>query len=405
MTASEDSGTARWSRQGMATLPGEGSGRVLVVDDEEAIRRLSALALRRAGFEVDTAEGVSEAATRLQQHPFDAVVSDLSMPGQGGLELLRMVRAHDLDVPVILMTGFPQVQTAVEAVELGAFRYLTKPVPLATLVDTVRTATRFHRLAVLKREALTLLGDTGRLIGDRLGLEACFGRALGTLAMAYQPIVSWSRREAYGYEALMRPAEASLPNPGALLTAAEQLGRLHDLGRVVRERALVPFEASPPGALLFLNLHPQDLLDEALFGAGPLAAAAPRIVLELTERASLHEVHDVRARVARLRGLGYRLAIDDLGAGYAGLTTFALLDPEVVKIDMGLVRDIDRAPTQRAIVRGLVSTCRDLSIEVIAEGIETESERDVLLDLGVDLLQGYLFARPGLPFPTPRFDG
>ena len=404
MTAFEDSGTARWSRQGRPTQPGEGSGRVLVVDDEEAIRRLSALALRRAGFEVDTAEGVSEAATRLQQHPFDAVVSDLSMPGQGGLELLRLVRAHDLDVPVILRTGFPQVQTAVEAVELGAFRYLTKPVPLAALVDTVRTATRLHRLAVLKREALTLLGDTGRLVGDRLGLEACFGRALGSLAMAYQPIVSWSRRTAYGYEALMRPAEASLPNPGALLTAAEQLGRLRDLGRVVRERALAPFEAAPDEALLFLNLHPQDLLDETLFEAGPLAAAAPRIVLELTERASLHEVHNVRARVARLRELGYRIAIDDLGAGYAGLTTFALLEPEVVKIDMGLVRDIDRGSTQRAIVRGLVSTCRDLGIEVIAEGIESVSERDVLLDLGVDLLQGYFFAKPGPPFPTPRFD-
>ena len=105
MTSSEDSGSSRWSRQGMPTRPGDGSGRVLVVDDEEAIRRLSALALRRAGFEVDTAESVSEAATRLQQHPFDAVVSDLSMPGQGGLELLRLVRAHDLDVPVILMTG------------------------------------------------------------------------------------------------------------------------------------------------------------------------------------------------------------------------------------------------------------------------------------------------------------
>lgn len=72
---------------------------------------------------------------------------------------------------------------------------------------------------------------------------------------------------------------------------------------------------------------------------------------------------------------------------------------------MGLVRDIDRAPTPRAIVRGLVSTCRDLGIEVIAEGIETAGERDVLLDLGVDLLQGYLFAKPVPPFPTPRFDG
>jgi EAL domain-containing protein (putative c-di-GMP-specific phosphodiesterase class I) len=224
--------------------------------------------------------------------------------------------------------------------------------------------------------------------------------------MAYQPIVSWSRRKTVAYEALMRPHEPSLPDPGALLSAAEQLGRIHDLGRVVRQKALLPLADIPPDAHLYLNLHPQDLLDEALYEqGGPLAAAAPRIVLELTERSSLHEVGLVRARVAKLRALGYRIAIDDLGAGYAGLTTFALLEPEVVKIDMALVRNVDASPSQRAIVRGLVAACRELAIEVIAEGVETAAERDTLVHLGIDLLQGYMFAKPGPAFPTPRFPG
>jgi EAL domain-containing protein (putative c-di-GMP-specific phosphodiesterase class I) len=386
------------------TQPGDAPGRVLLVDDEESVRKVSASALRRAGFETDTATGVDEAAELLRRNRYNAVVSDLAMPGSTGLDLLRLVRASDLDVPVILMTGFPEVQTAVDAVEFGAFRYLIKPVTPEALAGTVRTATRLHRLAVLKREALSHLGETQRLVGDRAGLQACFGRALDTLTMAYQPIVSWSRRALYAYEALMRPAEPTLPNPGALLAAAEQLGRLPDLGRAVRARALAPLGAAPADAQLFLNLNPQDLLDEALFEVGPLSAAAPRVVLELTERASLHDVRDVAARVARLRALGFRIAIDDLGAGYAGLTTLALLEPEVVKIDMGLVRDIDRSPTQRALVRGIVWSCRAIGSEVIAEGIETVAERDVLVELGVDLLQGYLFARPGPPFPAPRFE-
>jgi len=117
----------------------------------------------------------------------------------------------------------------------------------------------------------------------------------------------------------------------------------------------------------------------------------------------LDHVTDLRSRIATLRELGFRIAVDDLGAGYAGLSTFALLEPEYVKLDMSLIRGIDVKVTQQKIVRSLTSLCREMGIRVVAEGVETTSERDTLIDLDCDLLQGFLFAKPGKPFPEVKW--
>jgi EAL domain-containing protein (putative c-di-GMP-specific phosphodiesterase class I) len=124
------------------------------------------------------------------------------------------------------------------------------------------------------------------------------------------------------------------------------------------------------------------------------------VVLEITERAALDQVKDLMARMEQLRKMGYRIAVDDLGAGYAGLTSFAQLEPEVVKVDMSLVRGVDASPTKQKLLGSIIGLCHDLDIQIIAEGIETEAERDTVVRLGGDLCQGYLFARPGRPFPT-----
>src|SRR6185369_588150 len=105
---------------------------------------------------------------------------------------------------------------------------------------------------------------------------------------------------------------------------------------------------------------------------------------------------------ARLRALGYRIAIDDLGEGYSGLTSFALLEPEVVKLDMSLIRGIDGVPMKKKLVRAMSTLCRELDARLVAEGVETIAERDTLCELGVDLMQGFLFATPDFPFPIPK---
>ena len=381
----------------------ESQGSVLVVDDVESVGAVFARVLRGAGFNVARATDGRSAIAHVSEQRFDAIVSDIGMPDMDGIALLRVVRERDLDVPVVLVTGHPTVETAVKAVEYGALRYLPKPVMPNELVATVEQAVKLGRLARLKRDAFEIAGSASMQLGDRAGLEVGFRRAIERLWMAYQPIVSYSERCVVAFEALMRSNEPNLPHPEAMLDAADRLGKLETLGRTVRQHVgdTVRHADIPQ---VFVNLHPKDLLDDELFQPeSALCRIADRVVLEITERASLNEILDLKPRIAQLRSMGLRIALDDMGAGYAGLTSIAQLEPEVMKIDMALVRDIDREPTKQKLVSAMTSLCRDMNVLVVAEGIETAAERDTLASLGCDLMQGYLFARPDRPFPRPIF--
>jgi len=381
-----------------------GRGQILLVDDEHSIARAYARTLGAAGFTVETAHDGASAAAATRARKFDVIVSDITMPGMNGLELLRLVREHDLDVPFVLMTGGPAIDSAVRAMEYGALRYLIKPVAPAELEEVVTRAVRLHQMARIKREALEIYRLEGKALGDRAGLEARFAHAMETLWIAYQPIVSWSRRSTFAYEALVRNEEATLRSPPDLFEAAERLGRLQELGRTVRDRVARTLDEQPTSELIFVNLHAMELADDSLIAPdAPLSRHARRVVLEVTERAPLEQIRDVTARVAQLRALGYRIAVDDLGAGYAGLTSFAHLEPDVVKVDMSLIRGIDQSPMKQKLLGSIVGLCRDLGIEIIAEGVETPAERDALVRVGGDLCQGYLFARPEKPWASIDF--
>jgi EAL domain-containing protein (putative c-di-GMP-specific phosphodiesterase class I) len=379
------------------------SARVLVVDDEPVTARSYARALGAAGYKVTVAHDGREAAALVNQHGFDVVVSDIAMPDMDGLALLRTIRQSDLDVPMIFMTGSPALESAVEAIEYGAFRYLLKPVAPAALLDVVDRAVRVHRLARVRREAAAVRELEGKQIGDRAGLEARFSSAVSKLWVAAQPIVSWSQRKVFAYETLLRTDEPTLRSPLDFFDAAERLGRAPELGRIIRGHVARIMRDSAPPVPIFVNLHPSDLEDAELYAdEGALTPFARQVVLEITERAALDRIHELSSRVTRLRALGYRIAIDDLGAGYAGLTSFAQLEPEVVKVDMSLVRGIDASSVKQKLVRSIIALCSELDIHLIAEGIETPAERDTLVTLGGDLCQGYLFARPDRGFPTPK---
>jgi EAL domain-containing protein (putative c-di-GMP-specific phosphodiesterase class I) len=375
---------------------------VLVVDDDPAVARAVRRVLEAAGCSVSVAQGGQQAVETITHQGFDVVVSDIQMPGMTGVELLRAIRALDLDVPVILMTGVPTVETAIEAVNLGALQYLPKPTPNDALVKAVERASRLHRIAQMKRDALKLAGEVNTQLGDRAGLQASFERTLETMTIAFQPIIDVKAKRVFGYEALMRSTEPVLPNPGAVLSAAERLDRLDDLGRRVRQLSAEAFDSAPDDALLFVNLHTKDLLDATLYEPMMrLTKIASRVILEVTERSTIDDVKDIQIRVAALRRLGFRIAIDDLGAGYAGLSSFAALEPEIVKLDMSLVRDVDRSEIRQRLIGSLTSLCKEMNMRVVAEGVERPEESAIVRAAGCDLIQGYLFARPGAPFPVP----
>jgi EAL domain-containing protein (putative c-di-GMP-specific phosphodiesterase class I) len=104
-----------------------------------------------------------------------------------------------------------------------------------------------------------------------------------------------------------------------------------------------------------------------------------------------------------LRSLGFRIAVDDLGAGYAGLASFAVLDPDIVKVDMNLIRGIETNAVKRRLVSSVAALCREMEMLLVAEGVETAIERDILSDMGCDFFQGFLFARPAPAFDQPVF--
>jgi EAL domain-containing protein (putative c-di-GMP-specific phosphodiesterase class I) len=379
--------------------------RVLVVDDDPGLRDVCADILRDAGLHVDLVASGTDAVAKLDRERYDVILSDVAMPGMDGIELLKRVRERDLDVPVVLMTGGPDLETAIKAVEYGAFRYLGKPVRAVDLVAVVERAAKMHGLARLKRLALAEVGGEDFLLGDRAALESAFSRVVESIWVAHQPIVSIKDRTVFAFEALMRNREPTLANPADVLHAAKRLGRLHELGRAIRSAAAAGIAAAPGDALLFVNLHPADLGDEHLYDARtPLGRIASRVVLEITERASLEGVDAVASRVRELREVGFRIAIDDLGAGYAGLSSLAQLEPEVVKLDMSLIRGLDSHPTRQRLVESMASVCHQLGMKVVTEGVETVEERDALCAVGCDLSQGYLFARPAAGYPVPRFD-
>ncbi len=378
-------------------------GRVLLADDEPELRRSFTRLLRATGYDVIAAPDGDAAAKIIAGQELDAIVTDIAMPSISGIQLLQIAREHDLDVPVILVTGEPAVSTAVQALEYGAFHYLLKPVANEDLLEVVDKAVCLSRMARMKREAAEILGEEPGA-GDRVGLETSFRRAMSTLWMAYQPILCAKTRAVFGYEALLRSNEPSLPHPGAVIEAAERLEALDLLGRTIRERAAGPIAPLESKELLFVNLHTTDLLDSDLLNPdAALSKIAHRVVLEITERSSLDCVKDVKSIVSTLREMGYRIAIDDLGAGYAGLTSFATLEPEIVKLDMTLVRDVDTSATKQKLVRSMTALCKDMGMLVVAEGIETGAERDTLAELGCDLFQGFKFAKPGKPFPTVQW--
>lgn len=375
---------------------------VLVVDDDDAVLRAVARSIERAGHGVITASTGPEALVRLEERQFDLLVSDINMPGMSGLELLLAARRHDLDLPVVIMTGNPDVPTAARAVEYGALRYLVKPITPSLLLPIVAYAVQIGRMARVKREALLMLGDAEQFVGDRAALETHFGRALAGMWIAYQPIVRWPGLEVFGHEALLRSAEPTLLNPVAVIRGAESLGRLHELGQAVRDAVAGAAEQLSTGRL-FVNLHPLDLADPHLYAAdSPLSTIASRVVLEITERASLEGIADLSACLERLRQMGFQIALDDLGAGYSGLTSLTRLEPEFVKLDMAMVRDVDRDATKEKLLGTMHRLARELGMLVIVEGIETIAERDTVVGLGCDLFQGYLFGRPArLLAPRP----
>lgn len=184
-----------------------------------------------------------------------------------------------------------------------------------------------------------------------------------------------------------------------LFNTAEESGRIIELGRVVRRGALKHIADLPFPFSLFVNLHPFELNDPTLLEIDEAVDQhRARIVFEITESSAISSFDRVNQRINDLRERGYRIAIDDLGSGYAGLLALSRLTPDFVKLDRELVRRTQKDDRTRRLVRHVVDFANGEGIAVVAEGIETEEEREMLEEIGCGYLQGYLLGRPAPSF-------
>jgi EAL domain-containing protein (putative c-di-GMP-specific phosphodiesterase class I) len=214
----------------------------------------------------------------------------------------------------------------------------------------------------------------------------------GDLAAVFQPILSLGDGSTLAHEALARCHDPAFPNPISLFESAETERACGRLGRVIRN---VIFEqcAKHP---VFVNLHPQELHQRWLVQpTDPVFLHDAPVYLEITETAALR-YFDVCVNVlADVCGrCNAKLVVDDLGAGYSDMERVMLLRPHLVKLDMSLIREVDRDITRQRYVRRIVEHCHDLGARVVGEGIESLDELHAIRDLGVEYGQGFLFGRP-----------
>ena len=225
--------------------------------------------------------------------------------------------------------------------------------------------------------------------------------AHSNITSLFQPIVSLAEQVILGYEALTRgPSNTSLHSPINLLAAARHAGRLNELEMTCRENACRRYSQQQLQGKLFLNVSPETLLDathkpgrtlELLHKYG---ISADNVVIELTEQTPTDDFELLDAALHHYRDMGFSIALDDLGAGYSSLRMWSELRPDYVKIDRYFIDGIHRDAVKREFVGSIMKIARASRAQVIAEGIELSEELQVLSDMGIDLVQGYLLGRP-----------
>jgi EAL domain-containing protein (putative c-di-GMP-specific phosphodiesterase class I) len=232
-------------------------------------------------------------------------------------------------------------------------------------------------------------------------LEIIYNRNIWT---AFQSIVDMESGQAMGWEGLSRgPRGTDLELPMVLFGRAARHGLTEELERSCRRQAFVDWEVFGAPGRLFVNTVPATIRDTSFLGRGVLDYLGPRlsprfVTLEITERQVIENLNLYREAMHSFMDLGFSFAIDDLGAGYSGLETVVTLKPSYLKIDMGLVRDVHQKRVSQQVVKAILEMGVGVGATVIAEGIQTQDEADVLRQLGVRFGQGYLYSRPVDPY-------
>jgi FixJ family two-component response regulator len=351
------------------------NGRVLVVDDDAALLEVYADTLRDAGFEVRTASSAGAAAAVLASARFDVVLSDILLPDESGLAVMKAVQAQGRDVPVVFVTGHPTLETAIAAVESGATRYLLKPVSREDLLRTVGEVVARSRERSREQERQARLGA----VRDRLG-EA-LDRAVAPAPTACEPIVDCGDGALFAYAVVLAGRGAG-PSAAALMRAAERLGRFRDVGRAVRRSAAGIMQLAGRGLPFFVPVPVSDIESGALLDPDePLRAQAHDVVLDITLESGDRPVPP--EPLLALRSAGYRLAVADRWLD--GSPSGPPLD--FVRLPAGVPGPGVNDPLERALLASTLAAANERGARLIASGTFSRVDRGALADLGCPFVQ------------------
>jgi EAL domain-containing protein (putative c-di-GMP-specific phosphodiesterase class I)/CheY-like chemotaxis protein len=417
-TARQRSAVAEVPRPVRSAADAVDDATVLVVDDQPANVALLMRLVREAGIaDVHGETDARRAVARCLDVDADLVLLDLHMPHRDGFAIMAELRdalPDDAFVPVLVLTADTTTRARDRALSAGAKDFLTKPFDRAEVVLRVRNLLETRVLyADLQRGHAVLQADLSR----RLEEERCaaeerrrrierIDRALSgeRFGMVFQPIVDLTSCEVVGVEALARFRGEPLRPPDQWFTEAASVGRGTELELAAVGAALAQLDQLPPDTFLSANVSPSTATLPEL---ARLLETAPgrRIVIELTEHTHIPDYEPVLRALDDLRRHGVRIAVDDAGSGYSSLRHVLRLRPDIVKLDIALIRGIHENAARRALASAMVTFAREIDAVIVAEGVETHEELAALRSLAVTWGQGYHLATPGaLPLPASRLD-
>lgn len=370
--------------------------RILTVDDEPLICRQIDRILSKYGHEVHQFYSGQEALEAMRKMEFDLALVDYHLPVMDGLEILHHLRSQQPGCVRILVTGMLDLDLAVQAVNTGEVaRFVEKPFKhdrlIAAVDDALNTKLRMVEIARVQQKASQE--------EEKRVLDECLQGNF--IQVALQPMISSTgarKGEVYAFEALLRSTHPVFDGPLSIIRAAERYERLSMMAEVIADRVRDWIKILSPDIKLFLNIHPDELCSgEALIiRLKKLEEWSSRIVLEITERSKLQQIESWEETLEQIEAMGYEVAIDDLGAGYASLSVLADLRPKYIKMDMSIIRNVHADDRKRRLVTLMCDFANATNAMIVAEGIEVEEELIALQECGVHLLQGFFFARPSL---------
>lgn len=393
-----------------------GESRVLVVDDHEPNTSLLTHILSKAGLTKVMATNESrDVPSLILEQPPDLVMLDLHMPHLDGFQLLDIItrNAAGQFLPVIVLTADTTEEALIRSLDLGAHDFLIKPLDATQVVLRTRNLLRTRQAYVKLRSKnenmraeLDLAGHVNAVTREPLNLRRA--RIEGVLAgsgpeMVFQPIFDLTSNTVVGHEALARFRDEPARGPDVWFSEAASVGLGVELEIRAARNASGSFHLVPDDTFVAINVSPAVILSGLRTHCSP-ATPWDRLVFEMTEHVFVEDYQAIKRAFDPIRALGAKLAVDDAGAGYASLRHIVQLSPDIIKLDISLVSLIDRDVTRQALAIALVAFSESTETKLLAEGIETDAELNVLLELGVKWGQGYLLGRPSPLASSQRAD-